>query len=108
MQVIRSGLGPLPLAKDKDDKDGGAEEAAEEAPARAPAPASNRPAVLPDGSYATQVCPACPPALHEQMRHALRPHDATGFAASPAGSYTTHFAPVRSHVALRVSRDGVL
>ena len=60
MQVIRSGLGPLPLAKDKDDKDGAAAEEAEEAPARAPAPASNRPAVLPDGSYATQVCLACP------------------------------------------------
>ena len=60
VQVIRSGLGPLPLAKGKDDKDGAAEDAAEEAPTRAPAPASNRPAVLPDGSYATQVCPACP------------------------------------------------
>ena len=41
-------------------KDGSAEEEAEEAPARAPAPASNRPAVLPDGSYATQVCLSCP------------------------------------------------
>ena len=54
MQVIRSGLGPLPFVKDKDEKEAGEEEP-EEAPARAPAPASNRPAVLPDGSYATQV-----------------------------------------------------
>ncbi len=55
MQVIRSGLGPLPFVKDKDEKEEGDEEP-EEAPARASAPASNRPAVLPDGSYATQVC----------------------------------------------------
>ena len=54
MQVIRSGLGPLPFVKDKDEKNEGDEEA-EEAPAHASAPASNRPAVLPDGSYATQV-----------------------------------------------------
>ena len=53
-QVIRSGLGPLPFVKDKDEKNEGEEEA-EEAPARVSAPASNRPAVLPDGSYATQV-----------------------------------------------------
>lgn len=55
MQVIRSGLGPLPFVKDKDEKDADASEEPEEAPTRAPAPASNRPAVLPDGSYATQV-----------------------------------------------------
>lgn len=56
LQVIRSGLGPLPFVKDKDEKAGDDADEPEEAPAPAPAPASNRPAVLPDGSYATQVC----------------------------------------------------
>jgi hypothetical protein len=56
MQVIRSGLGQLPFVKDKDEKTGDEADEPEEAPAPAPAPASNRPAVLPDGSYATQVC----------------------------------------------------
>jgi hypothetical protein len=56
LQVIRSGLGPLPFVKDKDEKAGDDRDEPEEAPAPAPAPASNRPAVLPDGSYATQVC----------------------------------------------------
>ena len=55
LQVIRSGLGPLPFVKDKDEKDAAEADEPEEAPARAAAPASNRPAVLPDGSYATQV-----------------------------------------------------
>jgi len=55
LQVIRSGLGPLPFVKDKDEKDAAEADEPEEAPARAQAPASNRPAVLPDGSYATQV-----------------------------------------------------
>ena len=41
--------------KDKDEKDAAEADEPEEAPARAQAPASNRPAVLPDGSYATQV-----------------------------------------------------
>ncbi|CAL5220396.1 g2403 [Coccomyxa viridis] len=57
LEVIRSGLGPLPFVKDKDEKEEGDEEP-EEAPARASAPASNRPAVLPDGSYATQTAMA--------------------------------------------------
>lgn len=51
-QVIRSGLGSIPLVKDKEDKEEDAEDT--DMPA-APMPASNRPTVLPDGSYATQV-----------------------------------------------------
>lgn len=51
-QVIRTGLGSIPFVKDKDEKDDADE--VEEVPTPA-MPASNRPAVLPDGSYATQV-----------------------------------------------------
>ncbi len=50
--MIRSGLGSIPLVRDKEDKE---EDEDADAPAAAPLPASNRPALLPDGSYATQV-----------------------------------------------------
>lgn len=53
MQVIRTGLGSIPFVKDKDEK-ADEEEVVEDVPTPA-MPASNRPAVLPDGSYATQV-----------------------------------------------------
>lgn len=53
VQVIRTGLGSIPFVKDKDEKKDDDEEM-EDVPTPA-APASNRPAVLPDGSYATQV-----------------------------------------------------
>lgn len=52
MQVIRTGLGSIPFVKDKDEK--ADEDEVEDIPTPA-MPASNRPAVLPDGSYATQV-----------------------------------------------------
>ncbi len=52
-QVIRTGLGSIPFVKDKDEK-ADEEETVEDIPTPA-MPASNRPAVLPDGSYATQV-----------------------------------------------------
>ena len=56
-QAIREGLGSLPFVRDKDERDenGDAGDAAADAPTPSVMPASNRPAVLPDGSYATQV-----------------------------------------------------
>ena len=53
--MIHSSLGPLPFLKDEDDEEGVAN--GTEA-AQAPVPivaAANRPAVLADGSYATQT-----------------------------------------------------
>ena len=60
--MVREGLGPLPLVRDRDEaaaENGDAGDAAREAATPASAPASNRPAVLPDGSYATQVRTGC-------------------------------------------------
>ncbi len=50
----------MPFIKDKDEKDDAEE--VEDVPSPA-MPASNRPAVLPDGSYATQVSMCCSPVL---------------------------------------------
>ncbi|CAL8470680.1 g10222 [Coccomyxa elongata] len=65
LDVIRTGLGSIPFVKDKDEK-ADEEEVVEDIPTPA-MPASNRPAVLPDGSYATQTALADTFALPASM-----------------------------------------
>ena len=72
-QVIKAAIGPLPLFKE--DEEGEEGEAA--APLPTVQPATNRPAVLADGSYATQVPMRCslPPLI---TRLALMPSSGHG------------------------------
>ncbi len=55
VDVIKEGLGPLPFFTVGADAEAKAE-AATAAPAPMPTPVSVRPAILADGTYATQVC----------------------------------------------------
>ena len=57
MQKISTSLGPLPLVKERSDEDGeqGGDDAGSQAAAKPYQAAVGRPAVLADGSYATQT-----------------------------------------------------
>lgn len=112
LNVIREALGPLPLFVEGEEEEGALEEGA--TPKAAPAPqVKARPAVLADGSYATQIAYVEAPiagvggASQPNMRMLLLAGEFFVGAVMSA-TLTKLLLRLRDLVKVRVSRDGML